>query len=78
MPSVLAGRRALVGYDPARTHPPEAWGLRPGGVSILDTLDAPPDSIVETHRAYWGYARNQSAALDLEILLRALGRPASS
>ncbi|MEL6616377.1 MAG: glycosyl transferase family 2, partial [Bacteroidota bacterium] len=75
MPSVLAGRRALVGYDPARTHPPEAWGLRPGVVSILDTLEAPPRSIVDAHRAYWGYARNESAALDIEILLQALARP---
>ena len=74
MPSVLAGRRALVGYDPAGTHPPEAWGLRPGVVSILDTLDAPPVTIVDAHRAYWAYARNQSAALDLDILLRALSR----
>ena len=74
MPSVLAGRRTLIGYDPARPHPPRAWGLRPGVVSILDTLGAPPTDIVETHRAYWFYARNQSAALDIEILLRALFR----
>ncbi|OZC03245.1 glycosyltransferase [Rubricoccus marinus] len=74
MPSVLSGRRALVGYDPAGTHPPEAWGLRPGVVSILDTLDTPPTTIVEAHRAYWGYARNQSLALDLDVLLKALAR----
>jgi GT2 family glycosyltransferase len=76
MPSVLAGRRALIGYDPGRPHPPTAWGLRPGVVSILDTLSAPPTDIVETHRAYWFYARNQSAAFDVEILLRALFRKA--
>ncbi len=76
MPSVLAGRRALIGYDAARAHPPADWGLRPGVVSILDTLAAPPADIVEAHRAYWFYARNQSAALDLEILLRALFRKA--
>ncbi len=73
MPSVLAGRRALVGYDAtARTKPPKDWGLQPGLVSILDTLAATPTDIVETHRAYWFYAHNQSAALDIEILLRAL------
>ena len=72
MPSVLAGRRALVGYDTAHHHPPEDWGLQPGIVSILDTIPNPPDSIVETHRAYWFYARNQSLTLDLEILFRAL------
>ncbi len=76
MPSVLAGRRALIGYDPGHTHPPKDWGLRPGVVSILDTLSAPPTDIVETHRAYWFYARNQSATFDLEILVRALLRTA--
>ncbi|MEM1054082.1 MAG: glycosyltransferase family 2 protein [Bacteroidota bacterium] len=74
LPSVLAGRRALVGYDPSQTHPPKAWGLLPGVVSILDTLEAPPTTIVDAHRAYWAYARNQSAALDVDILLRALTR----
>lgn len=74
MPSVLAGRRALIGYDAAGVHPPRAWGLRPGVVSILDTLPVRPTDIVEAHRAYWFYARNQSAALDVEILLRALLR----
>ncbi len=74
MPSVLAGRRALIGYDPNHAHPPADWGLHPGVVSILDTLAAPPTDIVEAHRAYWFYARNQSAALDVEILVRALFR----
>lgn len=74
MPSVLAGRRVLIGYDPAAAHPPRDWGLQPGVVSILDTLATRPADIVEVHRAYWFYARNQSAALDVEILLRALLR----
>ncbi|MDX1530824.1 MAG: glycosyl transferase family 2, partial [Rhodothermales bacterium] len=75
LPSVLAGRRALVGYDTtAPVHPPPEWGLRPGVVSILDTMPEPPDGIVEAHRAYWFYARNQSATLDLEIVVRALLR----
>jgi O-antigen biosynthesis protein len=75
LPAVLAGRWALVGFDPSGPHPPSAWGLRPGLVSILDTLPEPPTDIVGAHRAYWFYARNQSAALDLEILLRVLSRP---
>ena len=75
MPSVLAGRRTLIGYDPtARALPPKDWGLKPGVISILDTLAARPSDIVETHRAYWFYAHNQSAALDIEILFRALLR----
>ncbi|MEM8598978.1 MAG: glycosyltransferase family 2 protein [Bacteroidota bacterium] len=75
MPSVLAGRRALVGYDASiATRPPEAWALQPGLVSILDTLPTRPTGIVEVHRAYWFYARHQSFWLDLEILGRALIR----
>ncbi|MEM8556399.1 MAG: glycosyltransferase [Bacteroidota bacterium] len=75
LPSVLAGRRALVGYDTGTaTRPPDAWALQPGLVSILDTLPERPTSIVEVHRAYWFYARHQSLWLDVEILARALVR----
>ena len=74
MPAVLRGREALVGYDAAGPHPPAAWGLAPGVVSVLDTLPAPPASIVEAHRVYWFYARHQSASLDLEIVWKALTR----
>ena len=74
MPDVLAGRVALVGVDPSRALPPPAWGLAPGIVSVLDTLAAPPATIAEAHRAYWFYARHQSAGLDLQILWRALTR----
>ncbi len=71
-PDVLAGRRALVGYDPDGPHPPPAWGLPPGLTSVLDTRHPRPTSITEAHRAYWFYARHQSARLDLEVLWRAL------
>ncbi len=74
MPSVLAGRRALVGYDATGPHPPPAWGLPPGVVSVLDTRRQRPATITEAHRAYWFYARHQSAWMDLEILMRALAR----
>lgn len=74
LPGVLSGRRALIGFDPSGPHPPAAWGLRPGLISILDTLPERPSDIVEAQRAYWFYARNQSAALDFEILFRALVR----
>jgi O-antigen biosynthesis protein len=76
LPSVLAGRRALIGFDVTGPHPPQAWGLRPGLVSILDTLSERPADVVQAHRAYWFYARNQSASLDVEILVRALFRQA--
>ena len=72
MPAVLAGRLALVGYDTDGAHPPPAWGLLPGAVSVLDTRGPRPRTIAEAHRAYWFYARHQSAWLDLDILLRAL------
>ena len=74
MPDVLAGRRALVGYDPDGPHPPPAWGLPPGVVSVLDTRRPRPATIAEAHRAYWFYARHQSPRLDLEIVWRALGK----
>ena len=72
MSAVLTGRRALVGYDPEGPHPPEAWGLPPGAVSVLDTRRPRPATITEAHRAYWFYARHQSVRLDLEIVARAL------
>ena len=72
MPSVLAGRRALVGYDATGPHPPPAWGLPPGVVSVLDTRRPRPATITEAHRAYWFYAQRQSVWLDAEILVRAL------
>src|SRR5690606_42118761 len=70
----LAGRRALVGYAPAGPRPPADWGLLPGVVSILDSLPERPAAIVEAHRAYRFYARNQSLELDVEILIRAFLR----
>ncbi len=72
MPDVLAGRLALVGYDPDGPHPPPAWGLEPGAVSVLDTRRRRPTAIAEAHRAYWAYARHQSLALDLDILAKVL------
>ena len=72
MPAVLAGRLALVGYDTDGAHPPPAWGLLPGAVSVLDTRGPRPRTIAEAHRAYWFYARHQSAWMDIDILLRAL------
>jgi len=74
MRDVLAGRRALVGYSEAAPRPPREWGIEPGAVSILDALPAPPVGIPEAHRAYWFYAANRSAALDAEIVWRALAR----
>ena len=74
MPAVLAGHKALVGYVEDAPHPPADWGLPPGFLSILDTLPERPASIVDAQRAYWFYARNQSLALDVDIVRRALMR----
>ena len=43
-----------------------------GAVSVLDTRGPRPRTIAEAHRAYWFYARHQSAWMDIDILLRAL------
>ncbi|GAB5533841.1 MAG: glycosyltransferase [Rubricoccaceae bacterium] len=74
MRQVLTGRIALVGYHDDDPHPPAAWGLQPAVISVLDTLPVPPRVIVDAHRAYWFYARHQSAWLDLEVMLKALVR----
>ena len=74
MPDVLAGRLALIGYRENDPHPPGAWGLQPAAISVLDTLPSPPRTIVDAHRAYWFYARHQSAWLDLEVMLNTVMR----
>lgn len=75
---VLTGRRALVGVHPAhRRLVPDAWDLPEGVFCVVDALDVEPEERTELHRAYWFYARNQSAQLDVTIVYRALTRTES-
>lgn len=74
LPDLLAGRRALVGYDPTGMFvPPPEWQLRPGVFTVEETLKAVAPGREELSQAYWFYVRNQSAFLDCTIVLRALG-----
>lgn len=71
MPAVLAGRLRLVGYHPNEPfRPPPEWDLLPGVFAITDPL--PSTAPDEIGRAYWFYVRNQSAALDWDVLVRSL------
>jgi O-antigen biosynthesis protein len=69
LPSVISGRRGLIGYDPDLSpHPPPELDLKPGvfpiaGITALNRDDS---------GAYWYYFRHQSASLDWELLLRSL------
>lgn len=71
MPEVLAGRRRLVGLDPAAPVPlPDRTGLEPGVFTLSETLATNDPEAVG--KAYALYAGRQCASLDWEILLRAI------
>jgi GT2 family glycosyltransferase len=71
LPMVLSGRRALVGYhDDDGLELPASWELRPGIFAITDAFPVRDLSPQEARRVYWFYVRNQSSALDGEIILR--------
>lgn len=72
LPGVLAGRRAVVGYDEAAPYrPPESWGLRPGIVPVIQP-GGPDGRAVEAEAAYGYYAMHQSASADWAILRNVL------
>ena len=71
LPSVIAGRRAVVGFNEhARYRPPEKWGIRPGIVPVVPRADV-RRSDEELESLYVHYAMNQSATTDWAIVLRA-------
>lgn len=73
LPSVLWGRKALIGYDEQRTwRPPPEWNLKPGIFPITDLLVAPSEDPEALHHATWFYVSQQSAALDWDLLVRAV------
>jgi hypothetical protein len=73
LPSVLAGRRALVG---CRTEDvallPASWNLPPGVFSITNTLRTGELEKEDLIRAYWFYVTHQSPGLDADIMIRSL------
>ncbi|MEM6335835.1 MAG: glycosyl transferase family 2, partial [Bacteroidota bacterium] len=69
VPSVVTGRRALVGYDPAGSFiPPPEWGIEEGASPILSDAEAVPASRLRD--AYWAYTQRQSAWTDLRLVAR--------
>jgi hypothetical protein len=75
LPSVLGGSRALIGYrDEEHSLIPKSWHLKPGIFTITDTLPIDTRSADDINRAYWLYYSNQSAALDVDIILRCINR----
>ncbi len=70
---VIAGSKTMVGdTTPTGTQLPPDWNIPAGVFSIVDALAVPPEERTEVRRAYWFYARNQSASMDLAIVYRAL------
>ena len=75
LPSVLVGKRAVVGYPEHHAYrPPNSWGLRPGLIAVVQThADEPVRE--EADAAYAYYAMHQSASTDWAIARRALLKP---
>lgn len=72
---VLGGRRALVGVRPEhRRLVPNSWNVPVGVFSVGDAMSTAPEERTELRKAYWFYARHQSARLDLAVVVRAVTR----
>ncbi|MFT5141725.1 MAG: GT2 family glycosyltransferase [Rhodothermales bacterium] len=75
-PSVILGRRDLVGLDPSHESlVPADWRLRPGLFNITQLVrksrvHSPLEN--DVIRAYWYYVTHQSASLDAEVIFRVL------
>ncbi len=78
MPQVLVGRLSLVGYtDRDDGSVAEEYDLRPAVFSVAEAASTGSDARLERPSVYWFYARNQSAALDWDILIKSLKREAT-
>lgn len=73
LPLVISGRLALVGFYPGEgVDLPDEWDLKPGVFSITNAFPRRDLTPQEAKRAYWFYTRNQSSALDWDIILRSV------
>ena len=71
-PAVLTGRRAVVGFhEDAPYAPPTEWALRRGVFAVTESLGSDPTD-EEAARIYWSYVRRQSAAVDWQVMVRAI------
>lgn len=72
---VLKGERALVGHRPEEAPLlPETWQLKTGIFTLTDMLPVHSRNPQEISNAYWLYARNQSMAFDLDVIIRCLNQ----
>ncbi len=77
IPRALIRGSSLVGYaTDTRLRPPADWGLHPGVFPIVGDEARALLTDKELTDAYWLYAQNQSAALDMSIIFRRLQRVA--
>lgn len=73
LPAVLSGRTRLIGFHPHdEPYVPEDIGLGPGVFSVSEGLPDPPPISADAVQLYRLYAANQSAALDLDILVQTI------
>ncbi len=79
MPSVLSGRRSLVGHDEERTEGlPAFWPAKPGLTGLAQLRGGAKLSQEEMLGSMLQYVRNYSVFLDIEILMRTLLQFASN
>jgi O-antigen biosynthesis protein len=79
MPSVLAGRRSLVGHDERSASVlPSAWPGKPGLTGLAQLRGGERLSQEETLGALLQYVRNYSVFLDIELLVRTVLRALSN
>ncbi len=79
MPSVLAGRRSLVGHDEQHTEAlPAAWPGKPGLTGLAQLRGGGKLTQEEMLGALLQYVRNYSVFLDIELLARTVLRALSN
>ena len=72
-PSVLLGRKALVGkLREHAPHVPPAWNVPDGLFSVTNTMTTQELEPEDITRAYWYYVTHQTPGLDLEIIVASL------
>lgn len=69
LPSVVTGKRSMVGFDEKTAYrPPSQLGIKPGVFSVTNGCDVPQ----ELDRRYGFYAIRQSAGIDWAIIRKRL------
>jgi hypothetical protein len=73
LPAVLSGRLRLIGFHcHEKTFVPEGLDLRPGVFAVTESLPNSQPNADDVAKTYRLYTANQSAALDIDILLHSV------